>query len=417
MSLLTCGWNHQTTPLALREHLAFDLPTLEQPLHDLLESTKAEEAAILSTCHRTEIYTVGTHPEAVIDWVAHYKSLSTAQLYPHSYHHHNEAAIRHVLRVAAGLDSLCLGEPQILGQIKKAYAKACASGTIGYRMHPLFQRVFGISKKIRHDTAIGIHPVTIAYAAVQMVKKIFANFESLTALLIGSGTTIQLACHHFYRQGIRKFIIANRSPNKVQSLITKTQGLAISLPEIIDYLPQVDIIISATGSPLPILGKGSIESALKKRKRRPIFMVDLAVPRDIEPEVSQLEDVFLYNVDDIKGFIEDNINKRQAAALKADSLIEKELADYHRQQENLNNTVFIKKYRAQITKVAEQELVRAVATLRKGQDAEKVLQHCLHRLVHKIMHHPTMALKHVSGQDSLILDQLQKLLITPTEKL
>ena len=320
MTLLALGINYNTAPVAIREQLAFPADVLPNALQDLLRLNEIREAAILSTCNRTEFYcrTKSGNQNLLIDWIAEHKQLAVSDLSPYLYCHTDSELIRHMFRVACGLDSMILGEPQILGQMKTAYQTACEAGTIGKLLGKLFQHTFTAAKKVRTDTAIGSSPVSVAFAAVQLAQQIFDKLSEQTALLIGAGETIELTARHLSQQGVGRIIIANRTFEKAHTLAEQFNGYAISLAEMPNHLAEADIVISSTASQLPILGKGRVESALKKRKRKPMFMVDLAVPRDIEAEVEQLADVYLYTVDDLQYTIEQNMNSRRQAAEQAD---------------------------------------------------------------------------------------------------
>ena len=287
MSLLAFGINHQTAPVAIRERVAFTPETLLPALQDLTERTAVNEAAILSTCNRTEIYCGldENNTDVVLGWLEDFHNMSRSELEPYLYHHPEQDAVRHMLRVASGLDSMVLGEPQILGQMKDAYQIASKAGTIGKTLSKLFQHTFSVAKQIRTDTAIGHSPVSVAFAAVALAKQIFGDLKNSTVLLIGAGETIELAARHLKDNGIGRIIIANRTVERAHALAHELDGYAIALSEMPKHLAEADIVISSTASTLPILGKGSVESALKQRKHKPIFMDDIAVPRDIEPEL------------------------------------------------------------------------------------------------------------------------------------
>ncbi|MBE9538387.1 MAG: glutamyl-tRNA reductase, partial [Proteobacteria bacterium] len=315
MSLLAFGINHKTAPVDIRERVAFEPGRLNDALKDLVSSAKIQEAAIVSTCNRTELYCDSGQDRQdnaiIVDWFREYHKLKKRDIEPYIFLHPDQEAVRHMLRVASGLDSLVLGEPQILGQIKDAYTTAMEAGTMGGLLDRLFQHTFSVAKQIRTDTAIGASAVSVAFASVSLAKQIFDEFENRTALLIGAGETIELAARHLHQSGIGRMIIANRTVENAHALAQEMGAYAISLPEIPDHLAEADIVISSTASPLPILGKGSVESALKKRKHQPMLMVDIAVPRDIEAEVSNLDDVYLYTVDDLQDIIQEGLKSRQ----------------------------------------------------------------------------------------------------------
>ena len=395
MTLLALGINYQTAPVSIREKLAFSTETLSIALQDLLCVKSVEEAAILSTCNRTEFYctTEFDNQNVLIDWISQNKQLSAKELTPFLYSHTDNHAIRHMFRVACGLDSMILGEPQILGQMKTAYQTACDAGTIGKLLGKLFQHTFTAAKKVRTDTAIGSSPVSVAFAAVQLAQQIFDKLSEQTALLIGAGETIELAARHLNQQGIGRIIIANRTFEKAHTLAAQFNGYAISLAEIPNHLAEADIVIASTGSTLPILGKGSVESALRKRKRKPMFMVDLAVPRDIEAEVEQLADVYLYTVDDLQHTIEQNMQSRRQAAEQAEEIIDTQVDYFLAWLRAQNAQNLIKNYRSQAEVVRDDALQKALLSLNNGVPAEIALQRLAHTLTNKLIHTPSTQIR------------------------
>ena len=395
MTFITIGINYTTAPVAIRERLAFPLEVLQLALQDLVSIKEINEAAILSTCNRTEFYciTQSDNQNLLIDWIAQNKQIAIQDLTPYLYCHKDNATIRHIFRVACGLDSMVLGEPQILGQMKTAYQSACDAGTVGKLLGKLFQHTFNSAKKVRTDTEIGSSPVSVAFAAVQLAQQIFDKLSEQTALLIGAGETIELAARHLNQQGVGRFIIANRTFEKAHTLAAQFNGYAISLAEIPNHLAEADIVISSTGSQLPILGKGSVESALKKRKRKPIFMVDLAVPRDIESEVEQLDDVYLYTVDDLQHTIEQNMNSRRQAAEQAEEIIDTQVDYFLTWLRAQGAQKLIKDYRTQAEMFRDDELQKALMSLGNGTSAEIALQRLAHKLTNKLIHTPSTQIR------------------------
>ncbi len=302
MGFLAVGINHKTASVDVRERVAFSPDQLVDALQQLREETSSQEVAILSTCNRTEIYCTQDQaaPAQLIDWVARYHGLEPEAVAACSYTHQEAGAVSHMMRVAAGLDSMVLGEPQILGQMKDAWEYARTAGTLGPRLDRLFQSTFNTAKQVRTDTAIGANPVSVAFAAVSLARQIFSDLSRSTALLIGAGETIALVARHLNEQGVSKLIVANRTLERAEVVSGPLGGRAITLNQIPEVLHECEIVISSTASPLPILGKGAVERALKVRRHNPMFMVDIAVPRDIEPEVGKLADVYLYSVDDLQ---------------------------------------------------------------------------------------------------------------------
>ncbi|MDD2863549.1 MAG: glutamyl-tRNA reductase [Methylococcales bacterium] len=395
MTLLTLGLNYQTAPVSVREKLAFPADILSAALQDLLCVKGVSEAAILSTCNRTEFYctTQSENPNVLIDWIAQNKQLQAKELTPYFYSHADDATIRHIFRVACGLDSMILGEPQILGQMKTAYQAACDAGTMGKLLGKLFQHTFTAAKKVRTDTAIGSSPVSVAFAAVQLAQQIFDKLSEQTALLIGAGETIELTARHLSQQGIGRIIIANRTFEKAHQLAEQFNGYAITLAEMPNHLAEADIVISSTASQLPILGKGRVESALKVRKRKPMFMVDLAVPRDIEAEVEQLDDVYLYTVDDLQHTIEQNMQSRREAAEQAEEIIDTQVAYFLAWLRAQGAQSLIKDYRSQAEIMRDDALQKALASLENGTSPEIALQRLAHSLTNKLIHTPSSQLR------------------------
>ncbi len=406
MTLLAFGINHKTAPVDIREKVAFPPDTLDAALQDLLTCATVSEAAIVSTCNRTELY-VGIDNEsdqAVIEWFRNFHNLSAEELDPYLFNHSESAAVQHVLRVASGLDSLVLGEPQILGQIKDAYQKASAAGAIGQQLNRLFQHTFAVAKQVRTETAIGASPVSVAFAAVSLARQIFANVSEHTALLIGAGETIELVARHLHEQGIHKIIVANRTVERAQELAQLFDGEAIALADIPERLIEADIIISSTASQLPILGKGAVERALKARRHRPIFMVDIAVPRDIEPEVSQLNDVYLYTVDDLHEVIEEGRQSREEAAKQAEEIIENQVDHFMGWLRSLEAVDTIRAYRQQAIRLREEALQHAERQLASGKEPQQVMGELARSLTNKLIHQPTVQLNQAAyeGRNELL---------------
>lgn len=397
MTLLAFGINHNTAPLAIRERVAFAPDSLEQALQEVRQAAGLSEVAILSTCNRTEIYAdCDIEAEQLISWLRAHSRIGEEDLSNCYYCYQGDEAVGHMMKVAGGLDSLILGEPQILGQMKSAYAVASQAGTVGAVLHGAFQQVFGVAKRVRSETAIGQNPVSVAYAAVTLAQQIFSDLKQDTALLIGAGETIQLVARHLKEQGISKLIVANRTLNRAQALSQELGAEAILLADIPEYLPRADIVISSTASQLPILGKGAVESALKKRKHKPVFMLDIAVPRDIEAEVGELDDVYLYTVDDLHAVIDQNKKSREAAAGKAREIIAEGVQQYLQAQRAQDASATIRAYREQAEAVRVAELEKASRALAAGGDPEKVLANLARGLTNKLLHPPSIALRRAS---------------------
>jgi len=401
MTLLAVGINYNTAPVAIRERLAFPADMLESSLKTLWNSHKINGAAILSTCNRTEFYyqTDENAPNTLIEWIADIKKISPNEFTPYLYSHTDSQTIRHMFRVASGLDSMVLGEPQILGQMKTAYQAAYDAGTLGKHLGKLFHHTFSAAKKVRTDTAIGSSPVSVAFAAVQLAQQIFDSLSEQTALLIGAGETIELTARHLYQNNIGRIIIANRTFDKAHALAAQFNGYAIALSEIPTHLAEADIVVSSTSSQLPILGKGRVESAIKKRKHKPIFMVDLAVPRDIEAEVAQLKDVYLYTVDDLQHTIDQNMDSRRKAAEQAEEIIDTQVEHFMSWMRSQGAQSVIKDYRQQAELTRDEVLAKALSQLNNGNSAEEVLNRLAHTLTNKLIHTPSSQLREAGAND------------------
>ncbi len=408
MALLALGINHKTASVEVRERVAFAPESLGEALQEAKCRAKLSEVAILSTCNRTELYCAteleGTR--ALLEWLGQYHGLDVDELQTCSYAYWDEEAVRHMMRVASGLDSLVLGEPQILGQLKSAYSVAQEEGLASVELGRLFRTTFNVAKQVRSQTAIGQNPVSVAYAAVSLAQHIFADVSSSRALLIGAGETIELVARHLKRAGVNQITVANRTLARALAVAEEFDGRAIELSQIPDELPNTDILIASTASQLPILGKGAVEAALKKRKHRPIFMVDIAVPRDIEPQVGDLDDVYLYTVDDLREVIEENQRERQTAAVEAEGIIETGAHEYMRQLRELDAVGTLRLLREQAVATAQQELEKSLKQLKNGKDAEEVLQRLAHGLTNKLLHQPTVQLRKASSDGRSDLLQL-----------
>jgi len=409
MALLALGINHKTAPVEVRERVAFAPEKLAQALHEARLHARLSEVAILSTCNRTELYCSTTELEgsrALLEWLGRYHDLDVEELQRCSYAYWDDAAVRHMMRVACGLDSLVLGEPQILGQLKSAFSVSQAEGLVSVELGRLFRSTFSVAKNVRTQTAIGQNPVSVAYAAVSLAQHIFADLGKSRALLIGAGETIELVARHLKRAGVQQITVANRTLARALAVAEEFDGRAIELGQIPDELPQTDILIASTASQLPILGKGAVEAALKKRKHRPIFMVDIAVPRDIEPQVGELDDVYLYTVDDLKEVIEENQRERQSAARDAEGIIEAGTLEYMRRLRELDAVDTLTLLRQSAHETAAQELEKAMRMLANGKPAEDVLQRFAHGLTNKLLHQPTVQLRQASAEGREELLQL-----------
>jgi glutamyl-tRNA reductase len=400
MGFLALGINHKTASLDLREKVAFTPETVETALRAALAEAGVSEIAILSTCNRTEFYgrLSAENTTALLGWLSRHRHLAFDEISRSIYQYEDEEAVRHMFRVAAGLDSMVLGEPQILGQMKTAYSQAAAAGTLGPSLERLFQATFAAAKQIRTETAIGANPVSVGFAAVQMARQIFADLRDAEALLIGAGEMIELVGKHLYEQGVTRITVANRTLSRGLALAQQFGGRAVSLEEIPEALVHADIVISSTASPLPLLGKGMVESALKRRRHKPVFMVDIAVPRDIEPEVAELQDVYLYTVDDLQSVVEENMRSRREAAVAAEALVIARATQFMTARREQGAAATVMAYRQQAEALRAQETERAIASLAKGADPREVIERFSRTLTNKFLHAPSLALKKAAAE-------------------
>lgn len=397
--IFTLGINHHSAPLAIRERVAFHAEKLHQALADLTRSQPVKEVAILSTCNRTEIYCSADTPEVVIDWLAQYHQVGRDDIAPYLYTHGQPETIRHAFRVASGLDSMVIGEPQILGQMKDAVRVAEESGTLGTQLHKLFQRSFSVAKEVRSTTAIGANIVSMAAAGVHLAERIFESIEQQRILFIGAGEMIELCAAHFCARNPKQVTIANRTLERGRALAERFNGTAIRLDDLGEHLAQHDIVVSCTASPLPIIGLGMVERAIKVRRHRPMFMVDLAVPRDIEEEIGDLDDVFLYTVDDLAQVVESGQESRQAAVLDAESIIATRVQDFLGWLQSRDTVPVIRSLRDSAERMRRHEIEHAMKLLAKGEPAEKVLEQLSLRLTNKFLHAPTQTLNLAEGSE------------------
>ncbi|MBH2290628.1 glutamyl-tRNA reductase [Neisseria meningitidis] len=400
MQLTAVGLNHQTAPLSIREKLAFAAACLPEAVRNLARSNAATEAVILSTCNRTELYCVGDSEE-IIRWLADYHSLPIEEISPYLYTLGMQETVRHAFRVACGLDSMVLGEPQILGQIKDAVRVAQEQESMGKKLNALFQKTFSVAKEIRTDTAVGENSVSMASASVKLAEQIFPDIGDLNVLFIGAGEMIELVATYFAAKSPRLMTVANRTLARAQELCDK---LGVNAePCLLSDLPAIlhdyDVVVSSTASQLPIVGKGMVERALKQRQSMPLFMLDLAVPRDIEAEVGDLNDAYLYTVDDMVNIVQSGKEARQKAAAAAETLVSEKVAEFVRQQQGRQSVRLIKALRDEGEKARKQVLENAMKQLAKGATAEEVLERLSVQLTNKLLHSPTQTLNKAGEED------------------
>lgn len=412
MALITLGLSHHSASVEARGRLAFTDAELPEALNRLKGLPGVLEAAILSTCNRTEIFTVA-EPEdqtRLTEWWRRERQAEAGLLEKHLYIHRDTAVVRHSLRVASGLDSMVVGEPQILGQMKQAYSVAAEQRTLGPVLTRLFQHSFAVAKRVRTDTEIGAHPVSAAYAAVQIAKRIFTDFSRQTALLVGAGETIRLFARHLRGQGIGRLIIANRSIENAQKLARELGAFACSLDDLPSHLPDADLLVSSTAARGHIIGRAQMEQALARRRRKPVFLIDLAVPADLDPRIRELEDCYLYTVDDLRAVIAENLKAREAAAQQAEALLDDHAREFSRWLESRDAAPTIRALRQQARAHRDEVLDKARRKLAGGESPEAVLQFVADTLANKLLHAPSAALRRADAvEQALLLNAAQTL--------
>jgi glutamyl-tRNA reductase len=416
MPLYALGLNHTTAPVSVRERVAFQLDTLGAALRDLLGQPQVKEAAILSTCNRTEVYFNGAEPEPVMRWLESFHSVPPATISPHLYTLPQDEAVPHAFRVASGLDSMVLGEPQILGQMKQAVKTAEAAGSLGLVLNRLFQRTFAVAKDVRTQTDIGSASISMAAAAVKLAERIFPAISDQRVLLIGAGEMIDLCATHLAARKPKSIIVANRTLERGAQLASRVQADAITLNELPERLALFDIIVTSTASSLPILGKGMLERAIKSRRHRPVFIVDLAVPRDVEPEVKELDDVFLYTVDDLANIVKDNLQIRVEAVQEAEAMIATQAESFLRWLQGRSVVPMITALQGVHDSLRLAELQRAKRLLANGRPIEQVLDQLARGLTNKFLHAPMQALSNAGeAERAELLALFQRVYHLPEE--
>lgn len=417
MTLIAFGINHKTAPVELREKVAFTPDSLIEALVSLRKLTGAQESVIVSTCNRTEVYAQSEDLDAkkIGQWLADFHNVDSDELQHNSYRHDQQCAVEHLMRVASGLDSMILGEPQILGQVKQAFSDAKNSGSVEGSFERLFQQTFLVAKKVRSETDIGANAVSVAFASVQLAKHIFSSLEKVRVLLIGAGETIELVAKHLREQKVKRITVANRTLARAHDLAETLGADVLTLSQIPNKLHEADIVISSTASQLPIIGKGMVERALKARRHNPIFLVDLAVPRDIESEVSELDDAYLYSVDDLQHIVEQNLASRHNAAKEAEKMILEQANTYMQWSQSQGSIDILKDFRQQGENQRDKLQTRALNQLAEGKDANEVVLELANKLTNTLLHAPTKALKEAAeNQDDERLEILKKALDVQT---
>ena len=424
MALVLVGINHSTANIEMREKVAFPPEVVESALAEIYALPPIREVVIVSTCNRTEIYLdfiegdseapasdelaqnrqLADRQAEVVSWLSKFHDLEASELEQCSYSFASEDVVRHLMKVSCGLDSMVLGEPQILGQIKSAYAVSKDQKVVEQSLGRAFEEAFSIAKQVRTDTAIGENPVSVAYAAVTLAERIFSDLPSLSVLLIGAGRTIELVVKHLVEKGVSEIVVANRTLDNALEIANRFDAHGVLLSDIPEQLIAADIVVSSTNSQLPLLGKGAVERALKQRKHKPMLLIDLAVPRDIEAEVSQIADAYLYSIDDISDVIEDSVKSRADAAAQAESIIERGVEDYRKGLRSLNAVSTLRAFRDKADAIREGELERALKALEKGESADVVLSGLARSLTQKLIHSPSVQMKKASaaGRDELL---------------
>lgn len=400
MPLFIFGTQYQNAPIAAREQVAIAPDTLPAALVSLCEQPGIDEAVILSTCNRTEIYCKATDSQAVRQWFASYFGIELQAWSDYLSEYTQEAAVAHIMRVASGLDSMVLGEPQVLGQIKDAYAVAQETGTVGKHLSRLFQMAFKAAKSVRSQTAIGEQPTSLAYAAIKLSQHIFQDIKQKRVLLLGAGDMIELAAKYLVNLEVKALVFANRTQGKAEILAQRHGGKTICLSDVPKLLSSMDMLITATSSDVPLVGKGSVERAMRERKQKPMVLIDLAVPRDIEPEIKTLDNVYLYDIDSLQSVVAANMETRMKAAKQAMNLIEGQIKDYLTWQGQLDSVHHVKTFREHHENLRDEALDKAEKAVALGKPISEVLTELAHSLTNKLLHMPTLHLKQTTKRDT-----------------
>lgn len=427
MQLLTIGLNHTSAPIRVREQLVFNAPELPQTLAMLRSAfidapALLSEVALVSTCNRTEVYCATTVAESssqrVAQWLAQVAQVSVDELRSYLYWHRADASVRHAFRVASGLDSMVLGEPQILGQMKTAARAAHDAGSMGTLLHQLFQRTFKVAKEVRTTTEIGMHSVSMAVACVRLAQRIFGNLSQCKVLLVGAGEMIELVATHMAAQHPARLVVANRTVERAQRLSERFRGESVALKNLPEILPDFDVVITCTAASLPIIGLGMVARAVKARKRKPIMMVDLAVPRDIEPEVADLSDVYLYTIDALGQIVTENREARAASVAQAEAIIDLRVCDFNTWLNARRLLPYLHSLKNDVENLRKTELELAKRYLARGEAAEVVLEKLTRNLSNKLLHGPIQVLSEGRADDATVklIGNLHKRAINPASK-
>jgi glutamyl-tRNA reductase len=408
MHIVIVGLSHKTAPVEIREKLAFAPTAMERPLRQMLELATITEGLIVSTCNRVELCAITKEPDAAIAelrrFLAEYHEISPEEINENLFDYQGEEAIRHLFRVSSSLDSMVLGEPQILGQIKTAYGYAAEFKTAGLILNRFLHKAFSVAKRVRTETAIASNAVSVSFAAVELARKIFDRLDNKGVMIIGAGEMCELAARHFVSNGVSKVLVTNRTFERAEKLAAEFDGKAVPFDSFVDHLAEVDIVMTSTGAPNFILGKRQMEEVLKRRKNRPMFLIDIAVPRDIDPKVNDISNTYLYDVDDLQGVVQANLKERQKEAGKAEAIVEQEIGQFHQWLGNLEVKPTVIALRRKLEEIRQQELEKTFGNLKDLTGKQrKSIEAMAGAIINKILHKPTAILKNsqndTSGED------------------
>jgi len=418
MALLTTGISHHTAPLETREKIAIARSDYAGRVRELHALDGVEEAVIVSTCNRTEIYSIGPKHgnEQVRQWLQAKGGLTDAEMEEHCYVRERERAVRHLFRVAGGLESLVLGESQIVGQLKESWQLAHEAGGVGKVMDRLFQHAFATAKRIRSKTGIGEHPVSVAYTTVILAKQIFGDLESKTVILVGAGEMIELCGRHLHEKAVSNLIIANRSLERATELAEEFDAQAVALENLPDVLYKADILITSTASQQPIIHSKLIKSALKLRRNQPMFLVDIAVPRDIHPDVSKLGNVYLYTIDDLQKVVDENLSRRSKAAEAASGDVDESVEEFMRWLNSARAVVYLQKLHKHARQNSDELAAKALRKIKAGKDPEQVITQLANTLAKRILHLPSTRLRQAAEDQDDELLRVANRLFEPDEE-
>jgi len=405
MHIVIVGLSHKTAPVEVREKLAFAPTAMERPLRLMLELAPVAEGLIVSTCNRVELCAATKEPEAAMAalrrFLAEYHEISTEEINSNLYSYQGEEAIRHLFRVASSLDSMVLGEPQILGQIKTAYGYAAEFKTAGLILNRFLHKAFSVAKRVRTETAIASNAVSVSFAAVELARKIFDRLDNKAVMIIGAGEMCELAARHFVTNGVSKVLVTNRTFERAEKLAAEFNGKAIPFEYFVEHLAEVDIVMTSTGAPNFILGQRQMEEVLKRRKNRPMFLIDIAVPRDIDPKVNSLDNAYLYDVDDLQGVVQANLKERQKEAGKAEAIVEQEIGQFYQWLGNLEVKPTIIALRRKLEEIRQQELDKTFGNLKDLTDSQRrSIEAMAGAIINKVLHQPTAILKRTQNDTS-----------------